>query len=401
MAPSPYATKVSFNPPSRRLSVLQVIPSLSPLYGGPSAAMGVIERALLAAGVRVETATADDDGLGRAPRPAGGWDNGIFRHTFTRTTRAYTFAATFPAWLKQHVRDYDVVHVHGAFSHLPMSAAHVARAQGVPFVFSPHGMLLDYGLSRSRLKKALSLPVFERPALKGAAAVHVTAAAERDEIARRFGKDLRFALIPLGVEPGPSGEAARFIARFPELAAPGPRLLFLSRIEPKKNLEALIDAMPELGDLPSGPARLVVCGTGDDAYVTGLRQRAAALGVGARITWSGFVAGEAKGDALAWADLFVLPSFSENFGVAPVEAMLAGVPCVLGEGVAIAEEVAAAGAGRAIQPTADAVASAIRDMLGDDGGERRRNAARELAYKRYAPDVMARELVALYQRILS
>jgi glycosyltransferase involved in cell wall biosynthesis len=177
-------------------------------------------------------------------------------------------------------------------------------------------------------------------------------------------------------------------------------LLFLSRIDPKKNLEALIDALAML-DRAGMPARLVVCGSGDEAYVRGLKRQARKNAVHDRVVWAGFVEGETKADALAAADLFVLPSFSENFGVAPVEALLAGVPCVLGKGVAIAEEVEAAGAGRAVAPSADAVATAVRGMLDQNRYSRSRDAARRLAGERYAPDVMGRKLRALYDQILN
>jgi len=384
-----------------RLSVLHVIPSLSPLYGGPSAALGVIERALLASDVRVETATTDDDGpRGPAGRPAVTFEGGVVRRWFRRTTRTYTYAAGFTPWLRRHVRDYDLIHVHAVFSHLPMAAAREALKHDVPYVVQPHGMLLDYSLSRSRLKKAVSLPLIEAPLLRAAAAVHVTSAAEYEELIRRFGTNIRLAVIPLGVQPTPPGSAVRFRERFPQLRESGPVLLFLSRIDPKKNLETLIDALARL-DGGAAPVRLVVCGSGDDAYVTGLKQRAVERGVDDRILWTGFVEGETKADALAAADLFVLPSFSENFGVAPVEALLAGVPCVLGEGVAIADDVEAAGAGRAVAPTADAVASAVREMLGADLAGAYRQAARRLARERYAPDVMGQKLVALYERILA
>ena len=81
------------------------------------------------------------------------------------------------------------------------------------------------------------------------------------------------------------------------------------------------------------------------------------------IIWLGRIEGERKAAALAAADLFVLPSFSENFGIAVVEALFAGLPCVLGKGVAIAEEVQAAGAGLAVEPTPEAIAAGIAQLL--------------------------------------
>ena len=178
-------------------------------------------------------------------------------------------------------------------------------------------------------------------------------------------------------------------------------MLFLSRLDPKKNVEGLLRALnllpAEFGDLA-----LVVCGDGAVDYSAELRRLADTLGIADRVVWTGRLEGEAKSAALAAADLFLLPSFSENFGIAAVEALAAGLPCVLGRGVAIAEEIQAAGAGVCVDAAPEAIAEGIRRVVRD--GARRQSAAAQaqrLADERYSSTRMGEDLRRLYCRILA
>ena len=104
--------------------------------------------------------------------------------------------------------------------------------------------------------------------------------------------------------------------------------------------------------------------------------------------------------AFAVANVFVLPSLSENFGIAAVEALLAGLPCVLGRGVAIAQEVEVAGARLAVAPDAGSIARALTQLLDDEAwrhelGRR----GRQFAAQRYSTHAMADRLTNLYRSL--
>ncbi|MBK7137367.1 MAG: glycosyltransferase [Rhodocyclales bacterium] len=384
------------------MKVLHVIPSLSLAHGGPSRAIGLIERALRAQGVEVETATTDDDGTDKRKVRPGGTpieeDGAVFRY-FPKRSEFYKVAPAFSRWIGRHVRDYDVVHIHALFSFTSVVAARAARRAGVPYVLRPLGTLSRYGVTRRRpWLKRLSLKLVEGPLLRHAAAVHFTAEAERAE-AEELGIPMRSVVIPLAVAAGPVAEPGLFVARFPQLQ--GKRiLLFLSRLDPKKNVEGLLRAFRLIEDSLPG-TRLVIAGDGEAGYVAGLKRLANELGLADRVVWTGFIDGELKVSAYATAQVFVLPSFSENFGIAAAEALMAGLPCVLGEGVAIAEEVAAAGAGLAVPPAPEAIAAALRMVLADDADrtEMGRRAA-ALARERYSVDAMGLRLVALYEGVV-
>jgi glycosyltransferase involved in cell wall biosynthesis len=358
--------------------------------------MGVIERALSRAGVEVTTLTTDHDleGHGRSPPPAV--ENGARRIYARKWLAPYKVAPGLVPRLMQAVAQHDIVHIHALFSFASTAAAWVAHRGRVPYVLRPLGSLSAYGLRarRPRLKR-LSLALVEGPMLRRAAAVHFTSRAEHDD-ADALGLPFRRVVIPLGVEPE-EGPPPAPIAH-PALA--GRRtVLFLSRLDPKKNLEALIDAVAASAALRSACA-LIVAGTGEPGYLAALKARAAAAGVGDRIVWLGHVEGAEKRAAFAAADAFVLPSFSENFGIAAIEALLAGVPCVLGRGVAVAREVDEAGAGLAVPPEAGAVARALELILATDDLRQSmaRNAARFASHE-YSVASMAKRLIALYEGI--
>lgn len=385
------------------MRALHVIPSLSLAHGGPTRALAMMERALTAEGVTVETVTSDDDGpRGRLNRPLAVpvQENGVTRRYFPRRTVLYKASPALGRWLARHVRDYDVVHIHALFSYSSIAASRAARRAGVPYVLRPLGTLARYGVTQRRpwLKRA-SMALFEEPALRAAAAVHFTSEAERIE-AEAWGIPMRSRVLPLGVEPLAATDDTRVRRQFPALGE-GPYLLYLSRLDPKKNLEGLLDAWALVAP-QFGAVQLLVAGGGEPGYAAALHARATTLGLDARVVWAGPIDGALKASALAGAEVFVLPSFSENFGIAAAEALMAGLPCVLGRGVAIAAEVEAAGAGWATLPDAPSIAGALRQALALSGDQRAAmaRAARDLAEQRFSAQAMGRGLAALYREIL-
>jgi glycosyltransferase involved in cell wall biosynthesis len=384
------------------MKVLHVIPSLSSVHGGPTQALALMERALTAEGVNVETATTDDDGPGRRNDKGTGQavrENGVWRRYFAKRFDFYKPSPEFARWLKGHVRDYDLVHIHALFSFTSPFAAWVARRAGVPYIVRPLGTLNGYGMKQRRpWLKRLSMRWVEGPMLRRAAAVHFTSDAEAME-ARKLGIDMREAVIPLGVEPAvESGDGANLSLGQPVDAY---CVLFLSRLDAKKNLEGLLGALALLKDeFPR--LHLLVAGDGLPEYVSGLKAKAEELAVSGRITWTGHLQGADKQAAFRAAHVFVLPSLSENFGIAAAEALAAGLPCVLGKGVAIAADVVAAHAGVAVDCDAASVAQGLRQIMSSqDARLAMASNARRLALDHFSAQAMGQGLKRLYTDILA
>lgn len=386
------------------MRILHVIPSVSARRGGPSVAVRAMAESVSQRGVEVHIAATDDDGPGHLTVPLGQPipQGGVTYWYFRRQSRFYTFSWPLTRWLAQQVAEYDLLHIHALFSYASLPASLAARRAGVPYIVRPLGTLNQWGIQHRRpLLKRLSMSLIERPLLAHAARIHYTSEQERLE-AEAVGVRGPWAIFPIGVElPNPATlpPPERFLARYPYLAG-RTRLLFLSRLDPKKGLELLLDAFA-LVHREEPETALVVAGNGESRYLVALQARAEALGIAQAVTWAGFLTGEEKHAALAAADLFVLPSHSENFGIAAVEAMAAGLPLVLSDQVAIHREVAQGGAGLitpcAVPPLTQALLTLVREPL---RRAQMAQASRALAHQHFSTQAMGANLLTLYRAVV-
>jgi glycosyltransferase involved in cell wall biosynthesis len=377
------------------MRVLHVIPSVSNVHGGPTNALNMMERSLSAIGIAVDTLATDDDGPGRRLGHDARPDtiNGAHRHYARKCSEFYKLSPGLLVWLLRHGREFNVIHIHALFSFSSIAAAFAARLMRVPYIVRPLGTLSTYGIQQRRpLLKSASFRMLESGILAHAAAVHFTSQSEWDE-AKTLDMPMRGVVIPLGVD------AAQFSppGSPPFAIAPGQQVvLFLSRLDPKKNVEGLIRAFATVRRSHAS-AVLVIAGSGPADYVASLKLLAKVEGIADATVWTGHLEGQQKWSTFASATVFVLPSFSENFGIAAVEAMIAGRALVVGRGVAIAQEIADAGAGLATEPDPPAIAHAIGYLLADEQlcrtmGEQARN----LAACKFSSRAMAERLADLY-----
>jgi glycosyltransferase involved in cell wall biosynthesis len=390
------------------MTVLHVIPSLSPRHGGPSVALPVIARALVRQGIAVTIATTDDHGAGETfATELGAYiadSHGVRSIYFHRNTGFYKFSWGLTQWLRRHVNEFDLVHIHALFSYSSVAAARLAHRARVPYIVRPLGVLNRWGLvNRRRLLKQASLRYIELPILRQAAAIHFTSESERREAALAdpaIGTLPSTVLsLPINAEAVRNGDVRLFHERFPE-ARGREVVLFLSRIDQKKGIELLLHAFRTVqSEFPK--ALLVVAGSGEAGYLSSLRVLAEKLQVSRHVLWAGFLSGADKAAVLAAATLFVLPSYSENFGIAAAESLAAGVPTILTEGVALADEVAAARAGIVVPAEPEAIASAIRKLLSEpDTREAFGLKGKALADDRFSENRCGRALKELYESVV-
>lgn len=227
------------------------------------------------------------------------------------------------------------LHLHGPWDPAHVQLARAARMAGVPYGVTAHGMLDAWSMAQKPLKKRIFLAMFGRRVLQGAAWLHCTAEGEAEQVRRLLPK-ARVVVAPLVFDTRPF---LGLPAPLPPLEMP--RVLFLSRIHPKKGLEKLIEACILLQQR-GRPVALGIAGTGEPAYVERLAAEVALRKVDAEFI--GMVSGEEKVRVLRSADVFALPTSQENFGLALVEAMACGTPVITTKGVDIWPELKAAGA---------------------------------------------------------
>lgn len=368
--------------PKSPLRVLHVISSVSRLRGGPSVSVHNMLKALRRRGISVDLVTTDDDG-GKArldvPLERLVEFEGQSMRFFPRQTVKYALSAPMLRWLRAHVADYDIVHTHGLFGWAPLAAAWCARAARVPYVMRPAGVLDTWGMrNKSRLVKALSVRLIEGPLLRAAAAVHFTTSLEQARAAE-LALRIRGVVLPTGseIEPLPAEFSAP--AEAPDV---GDRrvILYLARIHPIKRIDMLLRAYAALESRDA--TTLVIAGDGDAALLGRLKQLASDLGLEADVHWVGFAQGALKHWLLSRASLFVLPSDSENFGIAVVEAMGASLPVIVTRGCGLADFVARHGAGIVTDGTVGELRAALSELLADPERLRAMGRAGEQAARR-------------------
>ena len=264
----------------------------------------------------------------------------------------------------------------------------------------PHGALDPYIHRRHRAKKAIFDLWFQDRMLAGAAAIHYTAEEEM-RLATPFVGGAPGIVVPNGLDLSdyahlpPRGSFRRLHPAIGER----PIVLFFGRLNFKKGLDILTAAFGRLGER-ANEARLVIAGP-DGGYRAATEAFVDQAGIRDRTVFTGLLQGEDKLAALADADLFVLPSYSENFGIAVIEAMACGLPVVISDRVNIWREIVADGAGLATPLEADAVAAAMARLLADPGLRRTMGeAGRRSVARRYAWDHVAEALEAAYRAII-
>lgn len=388
------------------MKVLHVIPSVSPLRGGPSHAVIGMVRALGRAGCDAEIACTDDDGDGRLDVPRGdlaqwfGVAVRFFRRASPRLAalREFQYSSGFTPWFRQAVHSYDLIHVHAIFSYLPSAAMLYARQAGKPYIVRPIGQLSPWSLSQKPFKKRLYFGLCERRNIALASGIHCTSEAERrDVLAFKLG--LPAFVSPIGMDPpGRRLDARTLVRERFSIEENAKVILYLGRLHPKKGIEELLAAV---GGLSAGTAVLIIAGSGEHRYEARIRELATVPRLQGCVRFAGFVSGEDKDVLLQGSDIFTLLSKHENFGISVLEALMSGLPVVVASGVALEDFVRQIGAGVVIEPTAEAAEAALRCVLaGPRVGQDERKRIQEATSEAFSWESIARDLICRYDEIL-
>lgn len=269
---------------------------------------------------------------------------------------------------REEVRKADVVHLHCVWSPSTLQIGAICRELGVPYVVSCHGMLDDWSMEQRSLKKKVFHTLGGRILLEKAARVHCTAPAELEQSKKWFPNGNE-AVIPylMDLEPFrdlPGPEIAR--RKFSMLGdGSEPTVLFLSRIHYKKGPELLLQAAASLrADGIRG--KVAFAGTGEESYLASLKGLATELKLDDSVHFLGQVKGKEKLSLYQSADLFVLPTSQENFGLVLIEALACGTPLITTKGVDIWQDVQESGAGEIVDQAPLQLAGAISKLLRDE-----------------------------------
>lgn len=346
------------------LRILHVVPSYLPAtrYGGPIHSVHGLCKSLAQVGHEVTVFTTSIDGAGNSSVPLAQpveLDRVSVWYFPSPFLRRLFWAPGMKRALREQVSQFDLVHLHSVFLWPTWAAARAARKAGVPYLVAPRGMLVKDLLRRkSRWLKTVWVCLIEQRNLEQAAGIHVTAPIEQAEI-EEFGFKLpRVYYVPNGIDEiaGPMLDQASG-----NLQHETPYVLFLSRINWKKGLDRLVKAWRLVPD-----RLLVIAGNDEENYRAEIERLAYAEGVIDRIRFVGPVNGQDKWLLYHNAELFVLPSYSENFGIVVLEAMAMGCPVVVTPEVGLAATVTESDCGRVVSGDPEPLAAAINELLANE-----------------------------------
>jgi len=398
----------------KSLKILQIVPSISLVYGGPSQMVRGLSAALAQqdtdAVSQVTIITTDSNGdVDEAPldvplaQPVteDGYDTLYFRCS---PFRRYKFSTSLLSWLWANADSYDIAHIHALFSPVSTAAATVCRWKKLPYIMRPLGTLDPADLKKKEQIKKVYAALFEKPNLAGAAAIHFTSELE-SKVSERFGTTTPDMLLPLGVALPvlPDREVSQTNIREKFGISPErPIVLFMSRIDPKKGFDLLLPALNQLYECDR-PFHFLLCGANpqDRAYENSIRDQIKTSPWAEHSTLCGFISGELKAQVLSAADCFVLPSYYENFGIAVAEAMAAQIPVVISDQVHIWPAIENSKAGWVVPTEVDPLVAALTEAV-EDGAQRQQRGqnAQQCAKENYSWNAIAQRLVQHYQQLI-
>lgn len=290
--------------PNRGVKILLTLTSARPEYGGPAVSVVSLANRLQACGHELCLWCPD----GSAPAITGA--NRAFMHQ--------------EGSLEEAIASFgrpDLVHDNGMWLPHNHRIAALAKARGIPRVVSPRGMLSPWSRNHKRLKKQAAWHTYQKRDLLSATCLHATSTSEQIDLAA-LDLNLPIVTVPNGLPDEVWSDAADNI---PEAHTPNTmrRAVFLGRVYPVKGLPNLLSAWARVAP-PDW--QLVIAGPDEANHTAELQRQAAKLGITASVTFAGSCTGSAKWQLLKSAHLFILPSFTESFGMVVAEAMAAGVP---------------------------------------------------------------------------
>ena len=347
------------------MKLLHVIPSLDPKGGGPIE--GVVQRArnLQGSGHSCHVVCFDEPGepyLEGLP---------LTTHPLGRGALGYAYNPKLVPWLKENLESFDAVIIEGLWQYHAFGAWRALRRSQKPYFVFTHGMLdpwFKHTYPLKHLKKWLYWPWGQYPVLRDAKAVLFTCEEERILARQSFWLYKANEVVVGYGAASPVGDALQqcdlFISQYPELK--GKRnILFLSRIHEKKGCDLLIEAFAKVAEQDEA-LHLVMAGPDQTGWQKELVVLSSKLGIENRITWTGMLSGDLKWGAYHAADVFVLPSHQENFGVVVAEALACGVPTLISNKVNIWREVEADGAGIVSDDTIEGATALFEKWLAMD-----------------------------------
>lgn len=387
------------------MRVLCISPYYEPAYayGGPARSIPSLCQAMTREGTDVTVFTTNANGAQTLNVPTGRplFVKGVRIVYFRRLIKQYFAAPALARACSREVSEFDIVHVNGIDSFPSLVTADAAFARSVPFVISPRGTLMPWALGYKRFKKTLYMRIVGHRRINRAGALICTDAYEMEAL-QALGFKNPMYIIPNGLNTRyfadlpPRGELRRSL-QIPEKTTV---ILILGRLHPVKRPDLAVEAFGQIADLYP-LAHLIFAGPDEVGLRPGLLDTARQAGCASRVHFTGLLKPAQVLQALADADLLLMTSESENFGMAVAEAMAAGLPIVVSNKIGISRFVRQANAGEVVSLDAKSIADGLERLLKYPGklGEIGLR-ARQIAVNTFDLAVVARQMITCYAEVL-
>jgi glycosyltransferase involved in cell wall biosynthesis len=366
------------------MKILHIVSSIDLSGGGPSKSVSdlALQQAIQGQQVTILTYTSANPYLKESPH--------------TNLQLVFVIKTSFKKTLNDLLlcENFDILHSHSLWQMPVHNMALLARKNNIPYIITPRGTIEPWAINAKKWKKKLAMALYQRKDLADAACIHATAKMEEDNI-RKLGFTNSIAVIPNGID----------IMELPLLASKPIKekktILFLSRIHQKKGIELLIEAWQQLDQSQRENWQIEIAGNGEKGYVAALQKLINDKGLSKEIHIIGPLYGETKLAAYHRADLFVLPTYSENFGIVVAEALACGVPVITTKGTPW-EELNTHNAGWWIEIGAQSLAESLEKAIRLTNKERQQMGlnGRKLIEKSYSIQSVASQTIELYAWVL-
>ena len=388
------------------MRILHVITNLSQGYGGPVKACKEMCASLADAGEDVTIYTTNlDYPVGRLDVPL---NKRIQQDGYNVWYFPIQFSPYIVSWglvraLKENIKKFDLVHVHGLYRFPQAAAAYFCRKYKVPYLIRPHGSLdpFLYSHKRHRISKRIYELLIENKNLNSASAIHFTTSEEM-KLVEPLQLRSPGIVIPNGLDSAKYDSLPPF-GTFRKKYCIGDKkiILHFGRINFKKGMDILVKAFAEVSR-SRDDVLLVIAGPDNEGYKSQLETWITEENITSKVLFTGMLQGKDTLEVLRDADIFALPSYTENFGIAVVEAMASGLPVVISDKVNIWSAVRDAGAGLVTTCNEKMVAEAFIKLL-DDSNKREEfgSAGKTLVKQKYGWGAIVKDLQITYKNILA
>ncbi len=390
----------------RLMKILHVIANISPRYGGPAQVCKDICKYLAGRRQYVEIYTTNldyPDGILNVPKNKPVEQDGYTVNYFSVQFKPYAISIPLANKLQWDIKKFDIIHIHGLYRFPQAIAAFYARKHKIPYIVMPHGSLDPFLFHRNkrRFLKRVYEKIFEFRNLNHASRIHFTT--EEEMMLTHFLKLKASAMIlPNGLNPQEFAKLPPYGVFRKKYGLKDEKIiLHLGRLNFKKGIDILVKAFGRIAKNDS-EVRLVLAGPDNDGYSQEVMKWVVQEDVQEKVIFTGMLLGEHKLSVLRDADIFVLPSYSENFGIAVIEAMVCGLPVVISDKVNIWREVEASGAGLVTDCDYKKVSEALLFLLGNS--EKRIEMGKlgqKMVREKYNWDSLTEELINIYHEVIN